>query len=62
VLQHTIEGPQHWLGYLRVEETSDHRRVLQAMAFTAFNADVEQTVRNIHDLRSLEDRDGEVSV
>jgi aminoglycoside phosphotransferase family enzyme len=48
VLRHTDEGPQEWSAYVEEGET-DHWRVLNAMAFTAFRADVRAKVT---DLRS----------
>jgi len=48
VLRHSDEGPQEWSAYVEEGET-DHWRVLNAMAFTAFRADVRAKV---NDLRS----------
>jgi hypothetical protein len=48
VLRHSDEGPQEWSAFVEDDET-DHLKVLNAMAFTAFRADVRAKV---NDLRS----------
>ena len=48
VLRHSDEGPQEWSAYVEEGET-DHWRVLNAMAFTAFRADVMEKVNDLRD-------------
>lgn len=48
VLRHSDEGPQEWWVFVEDEET-DYLKVLQAMAYAAFRADV---TAKINDLRN----------
>jgi len=48
VLRHSDEGPREWWVFVEDEET-DHWRVLNAMAFAAFRADV---TAKVNDLRN----------
>lgn len=43
ILQHSDRGPEEWQVYIEDGET-DHRKVLEAMAYTAFRADVAEIV------------------
>ncbi len=43
ILEHSDEGPVEWKQYVEDDETS-YRKVIEAMAYTAFRADVSQEV------------------
>lgn len=44
VLQHSEAGPQEWQTYLSPDDEDNHRKVLEAMAYTAFRQDVSEAV------------------
>ena len=52
ILQHSESGPEEWSVYVEDSE-NDHRKVLEAMAYTAFRADVGHEVFDLADEPSL---------
>ena len=46
VLRHSDEGPQEWSIHVEDDET-DHLEILNAMAYTAFRADVRAKVNDL---------------
>jgi hypothetical protein len=53
VLRHSESGPEEWSVYVEDGE-NDHRKVLEAMAYTTFRADVSHEVFDLAEERGIE--------